>query len=191
MKKTHSLALAILLLLSTTAMGQTNNSSYMRDYNNSNDNFVEKTRSTMDGLFSSSTTSKDDDEDVVKVKGAYYMPIYNVNLYKGANASNFRSECQWLFLRRFPQAKITSSALPQTEWVSESVIQNKTVVGYTQTMYCYIIAKDGNDGYINARFAYKRYKDVGKSYTPLADYWPKWERTDYLTPEVYKKLLDK
>ncbi len=191
MNKTFLAAALMLLLCDMTVMGQIDDAAYKRDYNNSSDNFVEKTRSAVDGLFTSATTSKDDDEDVVKVKGSYYMPLYKVNLYKGSDADSFRRECQMRFSRRFPQAKITSSALPQTEWVSESVVQNKTVVGYTQTMYCYIIAKDGTDGYINARFSYKRYKNVGSSYTPLADYWPKWERTDYLTPEVYQKLLKK
>ncbi len=191
MKKNFLFATAT-LLLSAPAAGQSDTPAYKRDYGNADDNFVERTRakvgSSFNGLFSSGSSA---DEDVVKVKGVYYMPLYDVNLYKGADGDGFKKECRLMFANRYPLAKVMSVASPQTSWVREAVERNNMTVGYTQTMYCYIIAKDGEDGYINARFAYKRYKDVGTAYAPLAEYWPKWERTDFLSAAVYAKLLKK
>lgn len=133
----------------------------------------------------------DNKDDLIKIKHVYYMPLYSVNLYKGTDTAGFREECTALFARRFPLAKVLSNALPQTQWVREDMVKNDMVVGYTETMYCYIIAKDGEDGYINARFSYKRIKQPGTDYSILADNWPKWERTDFLSVPVYAKLLTK
>ena len=133
----------------------------------------------------------DNTKDLIRIKGYYYMPIYNINLYKGTEAKTFRQECVNLFATKYPKAEILSVALPQTDWLHETVKKKRVIVGFVESMYCYIIAKDDNDGYINARFCYKRYKDVGDSYGPLVEYWPKWERSDYLTPQLYRTLLTK
>ena len=58
-------------------------------------------------------------------------------------------------------------------------------------MYCYAIAQDGEEGYINAKFTFQRYREVGGEYQPLQEKWPKWERTDVLSDKVYNKLLTK
>ena len=112
--------------------------------------------------------SIDTDNDLIKVSGQYYMPLYSVNVYHG---------------------KIMSVAIPQEEWLREPVEKEGSIVGYLQNMYCYIIGRDGNDGYINAKFLFQQYKEVGGIYQLLQDKAPKWERTDVLTNKVYNKLL--
>lgn len=130
-------------------------------------------------------------EDLIKIKGTYYMPLYSVNLYKGTDAAEFPVQCREMFARRFPLSTIISVAMPQTQWLKEEIVKSRMVVGYLQTMYCFIIARDGEDGYINARFSYKMYKEAGSHYVALEDNWPKWERTDFLSQSVYAKLLTK
>lgn len=130
-------------------------------------------------------------EDLYRIKKAYYMPIYDVNLYKGKDAKAFKDECVRRFRQRFPNVNILSVAIPQTEWVIEEVTKDKKVVGYTAHLLCYIVAKDGNEGYLNAKFMYKQYKDVGGKFAPLSDVWPSWERTDALTRNVYGILLQR
>ncbi len=175
-----------------TVSAQSETPAYKRGYVSDQNAAVESTRnafgSTAEFL---QTTGKSDGEDVVKIKGAYYMPLYGTNLYKGDDANRLRAACQKLFASRYPKAVMKSSALPQTAWLTEENVKGDKTVGYTQTMYCYIVAEDGTGGYINARFAYKRYKDEGGKYAPLSDYWPKWERTDFPTAAVYEKLKKK
>ena len=130
-------------------------------------------------------------DDQIRVKGEYYMPLYSVNLYKQDDAGKYRQCCTRLFHMKYPQAEIQTVALPQTDWLSETVEQGGTIAGYLQTMYCYIIARDGTDGYINARFVFQRYKEVGHEYMDIAEKWPLWERTDVLPLPIYQKLLKK
>lgn len=129
--------------------------------------------------------------DLIKVNGLYYMPLYTVNLYQGAETVQFRTMCRQLFQQKYPNTVIQTVVLPQTEWLRETVEKQETIVGYLQTMYCYIVARDGSDGYINAKFTFQKYKEVGGDYQPLQDKWPKWERTDILSNKIYDKLLSK
>ena len=62
---------------------------------------------------------------------------------------------------------------------------------YVKMLYCYIVAKDGEDGYINARFSFRMTKKVGKSWQNDDANWPLWERTDVLVPSVYEKLKER
>lgn len=127
----------------------------------------------------------------VKIEGKWYMPLYTTNLLHGNEFETYRDTCANQFIKKFPLVAIQSVVIPQEGWLSESVKDNNKIIGYLQTLYCYIIGKDGNDGYINARFAFKRYKDAGKEYGTVDGAWPKWERTDILTNDVYDKLLTK
>lgn len=129
--------------------------------------------------------------DEIKIDGAYYMPIYSVNLYKKEEGEALKLACEKAFKARYPQAVVVAKAIPQEDWLTEPVKQNKAVVGYSETLYCYILAKDGTDGYINAKFEFRRYKKVGDSYAPVSGKWPSWERTDAIPNTVYKQLIDK
>jgi len=83
---------------------------------------------------------------------------------------------------------VLSVTIPQEGWVSKAVKDGGKVIGYLQYMYCYVLAQDGDDGYINARFSFQRYKDVGKDYGSVNGRWPRWDRTDVLTRSVYDEL---
>ena len=119
------------------------------------------------------------------------MPIYSVNLYKEDEGQELKQACEKAFKARYPQAVIVANAIPQEGWLTDAVKQNKVVVGYSETLYCYILAKDGTDGYINAKFVFQRYKKVGDSYAPVSGKWGSWERTDAIPNAVYKQLIDK
>ena len=54
-----------------------------------------------------------------------------------------------------------------------------------------IIAKDGNEGFVNAKFVFERQKKVGDATMDNLVKWPLWIRTDVLPNEVYAKLLKK
>ena len=127
--------------------------------------------------------------DLLKVDGSYYMPLYDKDLYRGDSALAFRTECTKLFRKKYPQVNIRSVAIPQEKWLTETVEKDGEIVGYQQTLYCYVIGRDGDDGYINAKFAYSRYKDIGQPYQRLKGMWPQWERTDILTNDIYAQLL--
>lgn len=131
------------------------------------------------------------ENDLIKVSGLYYMPLYTVNLYQGKEAAEFREIVRKKFMEKYPQTKLQTVVIPQTDWLHEPVEKGDVIVGYLQTMYCYVIAQDGEEGYINAKFTFQRYREVGGEYQPLQEKWPKWERTDVLSDKVYNKLLTK
>lgn len=127
--------------------------------------------------------------DLVKVNGSFYMPLYSTDLYKGEDALTYRNTCTQLFRKKYPKVNILSVAIPQKEWVLETVEKDDELVGYQRTLHCFIIARDGDEGYVNAKFTYRQYKNVGQEFQNVKDWWPKWERTDFMTNSVYEQLL--
>ena len=123
-----------------------------------------------------------------RIEGKYYMNIYDINLYKGGDAAGMLDLCRSQFAAKYPSVPITSCVIPQTDWVSETVETNGQVTGYTQTLFCYIIGKDGNAGYINAKFVFERSKAVGEEPVNNSQKWALWIRTDILTQHVYDRL---
>ena len=130
-------------------------------------------------------------EDLIRVSGKSYMPIYTVNVYSDSDAEVYRKVCRAKFEEKYPKVQVMFVSIPQTKWLNEPVMRDNIVIGYLETLYCYVTGRDGNDGYINSKFTFQRYKDVGSDYQQLAEKWPKWERVDILTTKVYKKLLQK
>lgn len=137
---------------------------------------------TADGLFSKEGNYK------VLVDGQYYMPVYDVNLYKGSDGKAMRNECGTLLLTKYPKAEIVACALPQTEWATKPIEKDGKVTGYEQTMYCYVLAKDGDDGYINQRYLFVRTKEVGHDYVADSTRWALLQGTDVMTNDVYNKV---
>jgi hypothetical protein len=129
--------------------------------------------------------------DSVKVDGAWYMPLYTVNLYKGGDLELYRDACRKAFAARYPGVTIQSVVVPQQEWLSDTYKKNNKVTGYVQTLYCYVLAKDGDDGYVNARFMFQRQKEVGKQYEHIVNRWPLWENTDVIPASTYEVLKTK
>lgn len=128
--------------------------------------------------------------DLLKVNGSYYMPLYSTDLYKGEDALMYRKTCTQQFRKKYPKVSIQSVAIPQKEWVLETVEKDGELVGYQRTLHCFIIARDGDEGYVNAKFTYRQYKNVGQEFQNVKGWWPKWERTDFMTNSVYEQLLN-
>ena len=97
------------------------------------------------------------ENDLIKVSGLYYMPLYTVNLYQGKETAEFRETVRKKFMEKYPQTKLQTVVIPQTDWLHEPVEKGDVIIGYLQTMYCYAIAQDGEEGYINAKFTFQRY----------------------------------
>lgn len=131
----------------------------------------------------------DGKSDLLKVNGSYYMPLYSTDLYKGEDALTYRKTCTQLFRKKYPKVNIQSVAIPQKEWVLETVEKDGELVGYQRTLHCFIIARDGDEGYVNAKFTYRQYKNVGQEFQNVKGWCPKWERTDFMTNSVYEQLL--
>ena len=129
--------------------------------------------------------------DSVKVDGSWYMPLYTVNLYKGGDLDLYRDACRQAFVAKYPSVKVVSVVVPQQEWLSDTYKKNNKVTGYVQTLYCYVLAKDGDDGYVNARFVFQRQKEVGRQYEHVDGRWPLWERTDVIPMATYEQLKTK
>lgn len=127
--------------------------------------------------------------DLVKVNGSFYMPLYSTDLYKGEDALAYRKTSTQLFRKKYPKVSIQSVAIPQKEWVLETVEKDGELVGYQRTLHCFIIARDGDEGYVNAKFTYQQYRNVGQEFQNVKDWWPKWECTDFMTNSVYEQLL--
>ncbi|MBR6978765.1 MAG: teichoic acid biosynthesis protein B [Prevotella sp.] len=126
-----------------------------------------------------------------RVNGKYYMHLYDTNIYKGSDSSELCALCRKEFEEKYPAMVIKSVVIPQLDWATTTVEVDGQVEGYAQTLYCYIIAKDGNEGYVNAKFVFERQKKVGDATMNNLVKWPLWIRTDVLTNEVYGKLLKK
>lgn len=127
--------------------------------------------------------------DLREIEGHKYMQLYRQDLYKGAEATDFKEQCMMEFHRKYPEVEVMSCVIPQADW-ENSTIRSATgkVKKYAKIMYCYILAKDGSDGFINARFSFRQLKKVGGKWKNDASNWPNWERTDVMTPDVYKQL---
>ncbi len=132
----------------------------------------------------------DGKSDLLKVNGSYYMPLYSTDLYKGEDALTYRKTCTQLFRKKYPKVSIQSVAIPQKEWVLETVEKDGELVGYQRTLHCFIIARDGDEGYVNAKFTFRQYKNVGQEFQNVKGWCPKWERTDFMTNSVYEQLLN-
>ena len=61
------------------------------------------------------------ENDLIKVSGLYYMPLYTVNLYQGKEAAEFRETVRKKFMEKYPQTKLQTVVIPQTDWLHEPV----------------------------------------------------------------------
>ena len=113
-------------------------------------------------------SSRQKDVDLVEVDGKKYM--------------------REAFTKRYPNAKILYAVVPQKDWLNTVLKNGDSVVGYRREAYCFIVAKDGSDGYLNARFLFSADRKVGGEYMKNNS-WPRWERTDVLPNQVYDKLI--
>ena len=136
-------------------------------------------------------SSKQKDVDLVEVDGKKYMPIYNFDLFMSGHAADDAELVRLsreAFTKRYPNANILYAVVPQKDWLNTVLKNGDSVVGYRREAYCFIVAKDGSDGYLNARFLFSADRKVGGEYMKNNS-WPRWERTDVLPNQVYDKLI--
>ena len=194
MKKISYLAAGVLLLFAMPVSAQNQNKEGKQTVSSKVTEIWDKTKAGIQETAQkiNDAIGLDDKAGEVNIKGVYYMPLYEVSLYADLDeAKNLKSSCEVLFKQKYPNIEILSEAIPQKTWLSETVKKNGVVVGYRQYLYCYIIAKDGTEGYINAKFAFEKYRDAGKEFTAVQGKWPKWERTDVIPNAAYDALKAK
>lgn len=123
------------------------------------------------------------------IDGYRYMRVYDTNLYKESDARELQELCRKEFAAKYPQAKILSCVIPQQKWENIPVRRNGDIVSYKYRLYCYVLAKDGDDGYINARYRFEKTKRIGNSVQKNTDRWPELTRVNALTNAIYEKLI--
>ena len=194
MKKT-TIFLAFLLLGATLNMSAQQPNKKKKTFEEKVSKFVKQTKKELEQAghelgdaigFDDRLYSK---SDLLRVNGSYYMPLYSKDLYKGEDALTYRKACTQQFRKKYSKVSIQSVTIPQKEWVLETVEKGGELVGYQRTLHCFIIARDGDEGYVNAKFTYRQYKNVGQEFQNVKGWWPKWERIDFMTNSVYEQLL--
>ncbi len=127
--------------------------------------------------------------DEVEVDGVRYMPLHTVNVFY-ADSTGMIERCRTDFARRYPRATILSVAIPQETWTETVVKENKRITAYKRTAYCYVLGRDGADGYINARYVFRQQRKPGNRWVSPASSWPGFERADAI-PNIHFSKLNK
>ncbi len=129
--------------------------------------------------------------DLREIDGHKYMLLYRKDNFRDDAAQEFKDRCLQEFKDKYPEVTVLNCVIPQDQWIdTTSRSATGKVTRYVKTIFCYILAKDGPDGYINARFSYRQLKKVGGKWKNDKSNWPNWERTDVMTPDVYKQLKE-
>ena len=132
-----------------------------------------------------------EDDGLIEVEGMRYMPVYHYDLFVNKNTTADQEMVKLAraaFAKKYPRAQILYSVVPQEDWTSTIVRNGEAVTGYRRRAYAYVVAKDGNDGYLNARFLFREDKQPGQDYVKSSA-WPLLERTDAIPNQVYPKLI--
>lgn len=127
--------------------------------------------------------------DDIEIDGVKYMPLHTVNLFY-ADSTGMIARCKADFKRRYSAATVVAVAIPQETWTETVIKENKKITTYKRTAYCYVLAKDGTDGYINARYVFKELRKPGSPWVKPEESWPGFERADAI-PNVHFKQLNK
>lgn len=128
-------------------------------------------------------------EDLMNIDGVDYMPIYTHHLMDG-DGSHFLAPCIADVRRRYPEAKVLHAVIPQKKWIETSIRKSGKITGYKRTLYCFILASDGSEGYINAKYSYTQERNAGQKWMSNSSLAPKMERTDVIPTAHYQKILD-
>ena len=200
MKKMNSMVMAIALLTIALPMNaQTNRNKQQKSlvkkvttiWNNAKKQVKQTGKDIGEKIGFDDMAAKEQDTDLIEVDGMKYMPIYNFDLFMSGHAADDAELVRLsreAFTKRYPNAKILYAVVPQKDWLNTVLKNGDSVVGYRREAYCFIVAKDGSDGYLNARFLFSADRKVGGEYMKNNS-WPRWERTDVLPNQVYDKLI--
>ena len=140
-----------------------------------------ESRSDLLGLDNKSDTT------LIEIDGVKYMPVYTVDRFHADSASMYKA-CREDFAKRYDVTTIVSVAIPQEDWLETAILEKKKVVMYKREALCYVLGKDGKDGYINARYSFIQYRKPGKKWLASASHWPKFERADAIPNVHYNRL---
>lgn len=146
---------------------------------------MQKTGESLSGLLGLGETT---DTTLIEIDGMEYMPVHTVNLFHADSVAMYAA-CRRDFARRYEHATIVSVVIPQADWRETAISENKKIKMYKRKAYCYVLAKDGADGYINARYAFVQLRKPGKRWLAPEGYWPRFERADAIPTVHYQKLV--
>ncbi len=132
---------------------------------------------------------KKKDSDDITIDGVKYMPLYTKNLFY-ADSTGMLERCRQDFSRRYPSAKIISVAIPQKTWIEAAKTSGSKVKAYKRTAYCYVLAKDGADGYINVRYLFQSMREPGRPWVYPEEYWPYMDRADAIPNAHYQEMRE-
>lgn len=147
---------------------------------------MEEAGKTISDFFNSEFNSSSDE---INIDGVRYMKLHTVNMFY-ADSVGMLNLCRQDFARRYPKAKILSVAIPQEKWIDTASKEGGKITAYKREVNCYVLGKDGTDGYINARYSFKSMREPGNSWVKPKEYWPHFDRADAI-PNVHFKQLNK
>ena len=195
MKRLQLMLLGALLMTAPTyaQIGSNNDYNPNTDSRNVTDKATNLWDKTKDAVSNTTKKVKErlglDDEETARLR-VQYMPIYKVNKYTERGSEYMVEKSREAFYKRYPNSTILSAVIPQEKWERVGVHRNGDVVGYLETIYCYVLAMDGNDGYLNAEYKFQRYKKVGETFKRVQGKWPEFSRVDSFSSDVYFRIKE-
>lgn len=125
----------------------------------------------------------------IKIEGRYYMPLYDTHLYHGSEEQEILKISRLQFVKNYPKAEILSVVIPQKEEVTKTITKGRRgIAGYAKTIYCFVLAKDGCEGYIHCRYIFPKFKKVGFDYKRQDKQWGTCDRAEVLSHYIYNTL---
>ena len=119
------------------------------------------------------------------------MPVYTTDhfakLHPKEDAELVRLSRE-AFMQKYPQAEIIHAVVPQKDWLNTVLRDGSKVTGYRRRAYCYVVAKDGTEGYLNACFLFMADREAGNDYVKSKS-WPRRACTDAIPSQVYPQLI--
>ena len=188
MKKMNSMVIAMALLAMALPMNAQTNKNKQQEslvkkvttiWNNAKKQVKQTGKDIGEKIGFDDMAAKEQDTDLIEVDGMKYMPIYNFDLFVNSHTTEDAELVRLsreAFMKKYPNAEIMYAVVPQQ------------VTGYRRRAYCFVVAKDGSDGYLNARFLFSAERVAGGEYVK-SNSWPRWERTDVIPSHVYPKLI--
>ena len=200
MKKMNSIVIAMALLTMALPMNaQTNRNKQQESlvkkgttiWNNAKKQVKQTGKDIGEKIGFDDMAAKEQDTDLIEVDGMKYMPIYNFDLFVNSHTKEDAELVRLsreAFMKKYPNAEIMYAVVPQQDWLHTALRDGSKVTGYRRRAYCFVVAKDGSDGYLNARFLFSAERVAGGEYVK-SNSWPRWERTDVIPSHVYPKLI--
>ena len=200
MKKMNSMVIAMALLTMALPMNAQTNKNKQQEslvkkvttiWNNAKKQVKQTGKDIGEKIGFDDMAAKEQDTDLIEVDGMKYMPIYNFDLFVNSHTTEDAELVRLsreAFMKKYPNAEIMYAVVPQQDWLHTALRDGSKVTGYRRRAYCFVVAKDGSDGDLNARFLFSAERVAGGEYVK-SNSWPRWERTDVIPSHVYPKLI--